>query len=97
MDPVVKNFQLRSIPLFRALVVRALLIAGDRNPEIDAVINGLVKAQRSDGAWSTSANVESVWSMGEPPKEGYKHGNMDGANTYMVTLALISYREATSR
>ena len=90
------NFQLRSIPLFRAIFVRALLEAGDRGPEIDAWVHGFVVGQDEDGSWRVP-HVDTVWSLGDPPVEGIKIGNMDGAVTYMTTLALIAYRDRTAR
>lgn len=86
-----QNYAMRAIPLFRAIALRALLEAGDRGPEIDAMIHGFVDAQDEDGAWHLP-HTYAVWNLHQPPRKGYKYGDMDGANTYMTTLALLSYR-----
>jgi hypothetical protein len=86
------NFMLRILPMFRADLIRALLEIGDRNVEIDAMVHGLVASQEPDGAWRLP-HIKKLWGL-EQTKEGWKVGNMDGANTYMNTLALIAWRRA---
>lgn len=86
------NFMLRILPMFRSDLIRALLEIGDRGPEIDAMVHGLVASQEPDGAWRLP-HIKKLWGL-ETTKEGWKVGNMDGANTYMNTLALIAWRRA---
>jgi hypothetical protein len=86
------NFMLRILPMFRADLIRALLEIGDRGAEIDAMVHGLVASQEADGAWRLP-HIRKLWGL-ETTKEGWKVGNMDGANTYMNTLALIAWRRA---
>ena len=45
-----------------------------------------------DGVWKV-LYIYAVWGLGRPPAQGYKYGNMDGANIYLTTLGLISYWE----
>jgi len=87
------NFMMRLMPNFRADVVRALIEVGDRGDEIDAMVNGFVASQGADGAWR-SPQILAIWGLATPPKQGYKFGNMDGATTYTVLLAIAAYRRA---
>ena len=86
------NFLMRVAPLARALMVRALIEAGDRGEDVDALVHGFVAGQDQDGAFRAPA-IGAVWGFQDPPSDGYKYGSMDGANTYMTTLALITYRD----
>jgi hypothetical protein len=86
------NFMLRILPMFRADLIRALLEIGDRGDEIDAMVHGLVASQEPDGAWRLP-HIKKLWGL-ETTKEGWKVGNMAGANTYMNLLALIAWRRA---
>ena len=86
------NFMLRILPMFRADLIRALLEIGDRGDEIDALVHGLVASQEPDGAWRLP-HIRKLWGL-EQTQSGWKVGNMDGANTYMNTLALIAWRRA---
>ena len=87
------NFMMRMMPNFRADVVRALIEVGDRNEEIDAMVHGFVASQEADGAWR-SPQILEMWGLAKPPKQGIKYGNMDGATTYTVLLAIAAYRRA---
>jgi len=87
-----QNFMLRILPMFRADLIRALLEIGDRNEEIDALVHGLVASQDQDGAWRVP-HIKKLWGL-ETTSQGYKTGNMDGANTYMNLLALVAWRRA---
>jgi hypothetical protein len=87
------NFMMRMMPNFRADVVRALIEVGDRNDEIDAMVHGFVASQEADGAWR-SPQILEMWGLAKPPKQGLKYGNMDGATTYTVLLAIAAYRRA---
>jgi len=84
------NFLMRAVPLARALMIRSLLEAGDRDATLDAMIHGFVASQDEDGAWRLP-HTYALWGLDRPPESGYKYGNMDGANTYLTSLALISY------
>jgi hypothetical protein len=86
------NFMLRILPMFRADLIRALLEIGDRGPELDAMVNGMVASQEADGAWPVP-HIKKLWGL-EVTAKGWKTGNMDGANTYMNTLALVAWRRA---
>jgi len=87
------NFMMRLMPNFRADVVRALIEVGDRDDGIDAMVNGFVASQEADGAWR-SPQILAIWGLATLPKQGYKFGNMDGATTYTVLLAIAAYRRA---
>ena len=67
-----------------------LYLAGD---EIDAMVHGFVASQEADGAWR-SPQILEMWGLAKPPKQGVKYGNMDGATTYTVLLAIAAYRRA---
>jgi hypothetical protein len=87
------NFMMRMMPNFRADVVRALLEVGDRGDTLDAMVHGFVASQEADGAWR-SPQILALWGLATPPKQGWKFGNMDGATTYTVLLAIAAYRRA---
>ncbi|MFO0980176.1 MAG: hypothetical protein U1E76_00250 [Planctomycetota bacterium] len=87
-----RNFMLRVLPCFRGEMLNGMLEAGERNDEIDAIVNGLVAAQDSDGAWHLP-HLKQLWGLDMPSAQGYRFGNLDGANTYMVTLTLIRWRK----
>ena len=86
------HFALVEVPAFRSLMVRALMTAGKRSAQLDASVNGYVKSQGVDGVW-TLPRALNLWGLDKPPAEGIKIGTMDGANTYLLTLTLIHYRD----
>ena len=89
------QFALTEFPGFRSLLVRALMTAGRRSPQVDAAVNGYVKSQSDTGAWPLPRAL-SLWGLDKPPAAGIKLGTMDGANTYLLTLTLIHYRDRLS-
>ena len=86
------HFALMEFPGFRSLLVRALMTAGRRSPSLDAAVNGYVASQSDSGAWPLPRAL-SLWGLDKPPADGIKLGTMDGANTYLLTLTLIHYRD----
>ena len=74
---------------------RALMTAGRRSPQLDAAVNGYVASQSESGAWPLPRAL-SLWGLDKPPAAGIKLGTMDGANTYLLTLTLIHYRDRIS-
>ncbi len=86
------NFMMRSVPLFRALMVRALLEAGERSEEIDSIVHGFVVSQDEDGSWPLPHTYQ-MWGLNRSPKKGKKYGNFDGSTTYMLTVTLLLYRD----
>ena len=86
------NLMLRILPAFRAEMVRALLEAGERHDELDAIVNGFVHAQDEDGSWRVP-HIATLWNFDVPPPKGFKYGTLDGSNTYLVTLGLIAWRD----
>ncbi len=86
------NLMMRTVPLFRALMVRVLLLAGERGEELDSIVHGLVAGQDPDGSW-TLPHTYKMWNMDRPPKVGYKYGNFDSSNTYKILLTLLAYRD----
>ena len=89
------HFALMEFPGFRSLLVRALMTAGRRSPQLDAAVNGYVESQSESGAWPLPRAL-SLWGLDKPPADGIKLGTMDGANTYLLTLTLIHYRDRIS-
>ncbi|MDA2930105.1 hypothetical protein MYX84_09190 [Acidobacteria bacterium AH-259-O06] len=85
------NVTLVEIPGMRSLMIRALMTAGRRSPQMDAAINGYVRSQTESGIWPLP-RVLRIWGLDKPPANGIKMGTMDGANTYLLTLSLIHYR-----
>ena len=89
------HFALMEFPGFRSLLVRALMTAGRRSPQVDAAVNGYVASQSESGSWPLPRAL-SLWGLDRPPAAGIKLGTMDGANTYLLTLTLIHYRDRIS-
>lgn len=86
------NWLLVEVPSFRSLMVRALMTAGRRTPALDAQVNGFAQSQGANGVWPLP-RVLKLWAIDRPPATGIKIGTMDGANTYLLTLCLIYYRD----
>ena len=60
------NLMMRIIPAFRSEMVRAVLEAGERNDELDAIVHGFVAAQEQDGAWRVP-HIAPLWGFEPPP------------------------------
>ena len=54
----------------------------------------MLRTQSESGAWRAEP---TAWGQDRKPIIGMRMGQMDGANTYLTTLALIDYLEAEFR
>lgn len=89
-----KNSLTEHFAAVRGLVIKALLLADIRLPEMDAEIQSMLDRQSPDGDWPLTPAAKKTWGLGVVPPVGIKTGQMDGANTYLITLALMAYRDA---
>lgn len=77
----------------RGLVIKALMLAGVKSPAIEDQVRYILDKQDPSGAWKLTPQAKKNWGLGITPINGMKMGQMDGANTYLTVLTLISYRE----
>ena len=68
------HFALMEFPGFRSLMVRALMTAGRRSPQLDAAVNGYVASQSETGAWPLPRAL-SLWGLDKPPTAGNQAGH----------------------
>lgn len=77
----------------RGLVIKALMLADATTPAIPDQIRWILARQDAAGTWALTPAARRAWGLDVVPVQGMRMGQMDGANTYLTTLTLISFRE----
>jgi hypothetical protein len=78
----------------RGKVIKALLMADRRMPQMDDEIRAFLAQQDEKGAWPLTPSAKAAWGLSGRPAQGIKMGQMDGANTYLTALSIMAYRDA---
>jgi len=95
---VLRSFELsRRFMGTRGMVLKAALLEGDRSEGMHREAAYILGRQSEAGSWMSE---KRAWRLDRKPVVGIRMGQMNGSNTYLSTLGLMSYRdlifEATS-